>query len=79
VGREKIIREEKRVLQLLETIKQEIITLQSIPEPGLYRLNQASFERKIQALQQQHQSNKQERDRLRNLGNLKLRSIRKIK
>jgi len=27
VGREKIIREEKRVLQLLETIKQEIITL----------------------------------------------------
>ena len=78
VGREKIMLEEKRVLQLLETIKQEIITLQSIPEHSLYRLNQASFERKIQALQQQHQNNKKERDRLRNLGDLNSEELEKL-
>ncbi|MFM2378826.1 MAG: hypothetical protein RLZZ143_1404, partial [Cyanobacteriota bacterium] len=78
VGREKIVLEEKRVLQLLETIKQEIITLQSIPEHNLYRLNQANFERKIQALQQQHQNHKQERDRLRNLGDLNPEELEKL-
>ncbi|MFN6209288.1 MAG: RluA family pseudouridine synthase, partial [Microcystis sp.] len=78
VGREKIMLEEKRVLQLLETIKQEIIDLQSIPEHNLYRLNQANFERKIQALQQQHQTHKQERDRLRNLGNLNPEELEKL-
>lgn len=69
-GREKISREEQRVLQLLATIKQEILTLQSIPEHNLYKQYQGDFAQKLQALQRQHQLNKQQRDQLRDTGNL---------
>jgi tRNA pseudouridine32 synthase/23S rRNA pseudouridine746 synthase len=78
MGREKVFLEEKRVLQLLETIKQEIISLYSIPESEFYKQIKADFTQELQALHHQHQIHKQERDFLRTSGNLTPEELEKL-
>ncbi|MBV6625794.1 MAG: RluA family pseudouridine synthase [Rivularia sp. (in: Bacteria)] len=73
-GREKVVLEESRTLAELEAVKQEIIQLKQLPQRQQYETIKFDFEQRLQEMAQQHQINKQQRNRKRQqlCNNLKL-------
>lgn len=66
-GREKIALEETRTLTELETIKQELIRLKSIPERAEYKKLFDQFEQQLSQLTERHQNCKKQRQEKRAL------------
>jgi tRNA pseudouridine32 synthase/23S rRNA pseudouridine746 synthase len=60
-GRDQIAFQEAHTLSRLETMKQELIALQQIPERKQYELRAQEFETRLQQLSVYHQQRKQER------------------
>ncbi len=66
-GRDRRVVEEAHTLASLETIKQELITLQHIPERQQYQALSDEFETRLQQLAQNHDRRKHERQHQRQL------------
>ncbi len=66
-GREDVAGEESQTLAALEAIKQELITLQKLPERVQYQVISDEFEQQLQVMSQVHRTCKQEREAKRQL------------
>ena len=66
-GRDQVAFQEAQTLSKLETMKQELIALQQLPERKQYELLAQEFETRLQQLSVSHQQRKQERQEQRQL------------
>ncbi|MEC4818794.1 MAG: pseudouridine synthase [Scytonema sp. PMC 1069.18] len=64
-GRDQVAFFESRTLADLEVIKQELITLQQLPEREYYKTLSQEFERRLQEMSDRHQECKQQRQKKR--------------